>query len=60
MFEPLYAAAAGDTAQVPWAKNQAHPYLQQWLQQHPFQTQGKSKIGFSNWLRFGRRCRITR
>jgi SAM-dependent methyltransferase len=30
-FEPLYANAKGDTAQVPWAKNQPHPYLQQWL-----------------------------
>ncbi|MGL5833654.1 MAG: class I SAM-dependent methyltransferase [Waterburya sp.] len=30
-FEPLYAEANGDTAQVPWAKNQPHPYLQQWL-----------------------------
>lgn len=30
-FEPLYAEAQGDPAQVPWAKNQPHPYLQQWL-----------------------------
>jgi 2-polyprenyl-3-methyl-5-hydroxy-6-metoxy-1,4-benzoquinol methylase len=30
-FEPLYADAKGDSAQVPWAKNQPHPYLQQWL-----------------------------
>lgn len=30
-FEPLYSEANGDTAQVPWAKNQPHPYLQQWL-----------------------------
>ena len=43
-FEPLYAAASGNTAQVPWAKNQAHPYLQQWLQEHPPQTQEKSAL----------------
>jgi SAM-dependent methyltransferase len=30
-FEPLYADAKGDTAQVPWAKNQPHPFLQDWL-----------------------------
>jgi len=30
-FEPLYAEAKGDTAQVPWAKNQPHPFLQEWL-----------------------------
>ncbi|MFM2312637.1 MAG: hypothetical protein RLZZ04_1913 [Cyanobacteriota bacterium] len=40
-FEPLYANAKGDTAQVPWAKNQAHPYLQQWLTTHPPQTERK-------------------
>ena len=43
-FEPLYAAASGNTAQVPWAKNQAHPYLQQWLQEYPPQTEGKSAL----------------
>jgi 2-polyprenyl-3-methyl-5-hydroxy-6-metoxy-1,4-benzoquinol methylase len=41
-FEPLYADAKGDTAQVPWAKNQAHPYLQQWLATNPPQTEGKT------------------
>jgi SAM-dependent methyltransferase len=30
-FEPLYAEAKGDSSQVPWAKNQAHPSLQEWL-----------------------------
>lgn len=34
-FEPLYAQAQGDTAQVPWAKSTAHPYLQEWLLQQP-------------------------
>ena len=43
-FEPLYAAAEGNTAQVPWAKNQAHPYLQQWLKKYPPQTTGKSAL----------------
>jgi 2-polyprenyl-3-methyl-5-hydroxy-6-metoxy-1,4-benzoquinol methylase len=40
-FEPLYAEAKGDTAQVPWAKNQPHPYLQQWLTIKPPQAEGK-------------------
>lgn len=40
-FEPLYAEAKGDTAQVPWAKNHAHPYLQQWLETSPPQAEGK-------------------
>ena len=34
-FEPLYAEAKGDAEQIPWAKNQPHPYLQDWLQTHP-------------------------
>ena len=41
-FEPLYAKAEGNSAQVPWAKNQAHPYLQQWLKEP--QTTGKSAL----------------
>ena len=43
-FEPLYAEAQGNTAQVPWAKNQAHPYLQQWLETYPPQTEGKTAL----------------
>ena len=43
-FEPLYAEAQGDTAQVPWAKNQAHPYLQQWLETYPPETEGKTAL----------------
>ena len=43
-FEPLYANAVGDTARVPWAKNQAHPYLQEWLQTYPPQAEGKSAL----------------
>ena len=40
-FEPLYAEAKGDTARVPWPKNQAHPYLQQWLNTNLPQAQDK-------------------
>lgn len=43
-FEPLYADAQGDTAQVPWVKNQAHPYLQQWLQVYPPQAAAKTAL----------------
>ena len=43
-FEPLYAAASGDTAQVPWAKNQAHPYLQEWLTIDPPQAKDKQAL----------------
>ncbi|MEL6442374.1 MAG: methyltransferase domain-containing protein [Cyanobacteria bacterium J06621_8] len=43
-FEPLYAEAQGDTAQVPWVKNQPHPYLQQWLETYPPATAGKSAL----------------
>ena len=43
-FEPLYAEAQGNTAQVPWAKNQAHPYLQQWLETYPPETEGKTAL----------------
>lgn len=31
-FEPLYAKAAGNAAQVPWALMKVTPYLQHWLQ----------------------------
>lgn len=30
-FEPLYAQAAGDTSQLPWAMPEAVPYLTTWL-----------------------------
>ena len=43
-FEPLYAEAQGNTAQVPWAKNQAHPYLQQWLETYAPETEGKTAL----------------
>ena len=43
-FEPLYANAKGDSTQVPWAKNQAHPYLQQWLETKVPQIEDKSAL----------------
>ena len=43
-FEPLYAQAQGDTARVPWAKNQVHPYLQQWLSTYPPETKDQSAL----------------
>ncbi|ELS02453.1 Thiopurine S-methyltransferase (TPMT) [Xenococcus sp. PCC 7305] len=33
-FEPLYKGAKGDSQLVPWAKDKAHPYLEDWLQNH--------------------------
>ncbi len=33
-FEPLYVASAGDPAQIPWAKLEPHPHIQDWLDQH--------------------------
>lgn len=39
-FEPLYAQADGDAAQVPWALPTAVPYLTDWLQQNPLKGQG--------------------
>lgn len=43
-FEVLYAEAAGDTAQIPWAKLTPYPYLQTWLQQRSPQGPGKSAL----------------
>ena len=43
-FEPLYVNAKGDSERVPWAKNKTHPYLQQWLEAKPPQTEGKSAL----------------
>jgi DMSO/TMAO reductase YedYZ molybdopterin-dependent catalytic subunit len=57
-FEPLYAEAKGDPAQVPWAKNQPHPYLQEWLSINSPPAAGKLVLVI-NWLRLGGRCRTT-
>lgn len=32
-FEPLYAQAAGDPSQIPWARGTAHRYVTAWLDQ---------------------------
>jgi ubiquinone/menaquinone biosynthesis C-methylase UbiE len=43
-FETLYAEAEGDSAQVPWAKNLTHPYLQNWLEHYAPPGKGKSAL----------------
>ena len=42
-FEILYTEADGDSTQVPWAKNSAHPYLQDWLES----STSQDKSGFA-------------
>ncbi|NEQ95804.1 MAG: class I SAM-dependent methyltransferase [Cyanothece sp. SIO2G6] len=43
-FEPLYQQAQGDTGQVPWAKLEPHPYLQEWLEVEAIQGKGQSVL----------------
>ena len=43
-FEILYAEADGDSNQVPWAKNAAHPYLQDWLASSRAQAKSGSAL----------------
>lgn len=43
-FETLYFEAKGDVSQVPWARSTLHPYLKDWLEKYPPQTEGKSAI----------------
>lgn len=43
-FEPLYARAAGDVAQVPWALVEAAPYLTNWLRENEEKGAGKSAV----------------
>ena len=43
-FEILYAEAKGNSSLVPWAKNTAHPYLQDWLNIYPPSPEGKSAL----------------
>ncbi len=43
-FETLYLEAKGDVSQVPWARSTLHPYLQDWLEKYPPQTEGKSAV----------------
>lgn len=46
-FEPLYAAAQGDSGQIPWAKLTPHPQVQDWLdrQQPPQAGQRALVVG---------------
>lgn len=43
-FEPLYAEAAGDETQVPWALPEAVPYLTDWLRANADVGAGKSAV----------------
>lgn len=43
-FEVLYAEANEDYSQVPWAKLIIHPYLQDWLDAHAIQGEGRSAL----------------
>jgi SAM-dependent methyltransferase len=43
-FEPLYAAAGGDAAAVPWAKLEPHPYLMSWLDQPGLELAGVDAV----------------
>ncbi|WP_413164804.1 class I SAM-dependent methyltransferase [Capilliphycus salinus ALCB114379] len=43
-FETVYTDAKGDSSQVPWAKSTSHPYLQDWLEKYPPNTEGKTAI----------------
>ncbi len=43
-FEILYAEAEGNSTLVPWAKNMAHPYLQEWLKTNPPQVKNQSAV----------------
>jgi ubiquinone/menaquinone biosynthesis C-methylase UbiE len=43
-FEEIYTQAQGDTAQVPWAKLEAHPQLQDWLNRQNIEGTGKKAL----------------
>jgi 2-polyprenyl-3-methyl-5-hydroxy-6-metoxy-1,4-benzoquinol methylase len=43
-FEPLYAQADGDVAQVPWALPGALPTLKNWLVKHQVDGKGRSAV----------------
>ena len=49
-FEDIYTDALGNPEQVPWAKMQPHPCLENWVKNSQY-NQEKS---FSYWLRFRR------
>ncbi|WP_229424192.1 class I SAM-dependent methyltransferase [Moorena producens] len=43
-FDVLYSEANGDSAQIPWARNTPHPYLQDWLERNTPQGSGRSAL----------------
>lgn len=43
-FEPLYAQAEGDAAQIPWSMTGAVPYLTQWLSQAARNSEGRRAV----------------
>lgn len=43
-FEILYAEAEGNSSLVPWAKNMAHPYLQDWFLTNPPKVKNQSAV----------------
>lgn len=43
-FDVLYTEANNDAAQVPWARLAIHPHLQDWLNNHFFQSEGRCAL----------------
>ncbi len=43
-FERLYIAADGNTDQVPWARLDVHPHIQDWLSQHGGRGEGRAAL----------------
>jgi ubiquinone/menaquinone biosynthesis C-methylase UbiE len=43
-FEEVYTCAEGDTARVPWAKLEAHPMVQDWLNRQNIDGNGKKAL----------------
>ena len=43
-FETLYKDAQGNSLLVPWAKNTAHPYLEDWLKTHQMPGENRSAL----------------
>jgi SAM-dependent methyltransferase len=43
-FEPLYAAAQGDTEKVPWADEKPNPWLIEWIDREPPPKPGANAV----------------
>lgn len=43
-FERLYTAADGNTNQIPWARLDVHPHIQDWLEKHGGRGAGRSAL----------------